>query len=67
MRRTGDEIHPSVAQRLIRPINGKDQFDRGIEPLPLKIAEHGCGDGRKVRIRNQVGNGDRVHKGHRMR
>src|SRR5712671_786577 len=54
MRRAADEIDGAIAQRLIGAIDRKDQLGRDIEPLALEEAEFGGGQGREIRIRDQI-------------
>src|SRR6202035_1198679 len=54
MRRAADKINSAVAQRLVSPIDRKDQLGRDFQPLALEKPELGRGQGRKIRIRDQI-------------
>src|SRR5271165_4618794 len=57
MRRAADEVDGTLAQRLIGFVDGKNELERNIEALAPKETKLNRRGGRKVRVRNDVGNG----------
>jgi hypothetical protein len=57
MRRAGDEIVFSVAQRLVGAVDRKDQLDLHIESVPREMPELGRSERGEIRVRDQIGDG----------
>ena len=59
MRRAGDEVERAVAQRFHRLRHGKEQLDfLDVQSFSLEETKLDGGDGGKIGIRDQVGDGD---------
>src|SRR5579859_2916177 len=58
MRRAANEIDLAVTQRAIGLVDREDQFERDVETEPFEHSEFDGGRGRKIRIRDQVWNGE---------
>jgi hypothetical protein len=54
----GNKIDLMVAQCLVGHVVREDQLLRDVEAFALEEIERDCGDGRKVRIGDEVGDGD---------
>src|SRR5947208_14482050 len=61
MRRTDDKIQIAVPQSCVSFGDGKQQADAGVETFRFKEAKLDGSDGRKIRIRDKIGNGDPYH------
>src|SRR5579883_2034665 len=61
MRRAGDKIDPALGKRAIGGVDREDQLKAYLEPLPAKEPEFDRRRGRKIGIRDQVGNSELHH------
>jgi hypothetical protein len=57
MRGPADEVDGALAQRLVGFVNWEDELERNVEALASEESELNRSGSRKIRVRNEVGNG----------